>query len=256
MSNVMRRISFILFVLALTIYHSELSAGEVIKTQESKRGLAIIGDAWHSAAYQYTSIVKQMKNKGVETDVVYDYDVPFDGLEVYDIIVISRWGLDDLHNFKEGLFLSPEWKENQWMTSEQEEKIEEYVKNGGNLFLHHAGHAYYSEGGSIRRLAKATHEGHPPRVEIEVYPTGDMPELSKGIKPFRITDEEYRMEIDESTTVFLKSKSEKNGVANQGWVHDYGQGKVVVLVPGHDSNSLGKKSVKQLISNVIDYLNK
>lgn len=253
-SNLKKRIVLVILIFLLTVFNFELSAREFNVTDDSRKGLVIIGDAWHSAAQQYIAIVKQMEKKGIKTDVIYDYKVPFDKLDQYDIIVISRWGLNDLYNFKEGLFLTPEWKENIWMTREQENKIEEYVKNGGNLFLHHAGHAYYSENGGITRLAKATHEGHPPRIEIEIYPTGDMPELTNGIQTFSITDEEYRMEIDESTTVFLKSQSEKNGVTNQGWVHDYGSGKVVVLVPGHDSSSLRHKSVKLLISNVIDYL--
>ena len=250
----MKRKGLIVLVLSFTMFAFEWPSLDPQTPDNSKKGLAIIGDAWHAAAPLYMAIVKQMQNKGIETDVVYDYEVPFENLDEYDIIVMSRWGLDDLYNFQEGLFLTPEWMEHLWLTSEQEGKIEKFVENGGKLFLHHAGHAYYPENGGIRRLAKATHKGHPPRIEIEISPTDAMPELTKGVEPFKVVDEEYRMEIDESTTIFLKSHSAKNGTANQGWVHDYGEGKVVVLVPGHDMNALRNKSVKVLISNVIGYL--
>ncbi len=222
-----------------------------------KKGLAILGDAWHAAAPQYRAIVKQMEDKGIQTDVVYDYDVPFDRFDDYDIIVVSRYGINDLYNFQNGLVLSgPKAKERKWVTSEEENKFEAYVRNGGNLFMHHDGHCFYNENGAITKLAKATHEGHPERVETEIYPTGEIPELTAGIEPFKIKDEEFRMEINESTTIFLKSHSKEHGTANQGWAHDYGKGKVVVLVPGHYSDGLDHKMVRKLISNTIDYLNK
>ena len=40
-----------------------------------------------------------------------------------------------------------------------------------------------------------------------------MPELTEGTEPFEVVDEEYRMEIEPSTNVFLKSYSENNGIA-------------------------------------------
>jgi type 1 glutamine amidotransferase len=163
--------------------------------------------------------------------------------------------MNDLYNFKNDLFLKgAKWKENIWVTRDQEKKLEEFVQNGGSLFMHHDGHCYYNENGAITRLAKATHDGHPEKIEIEIYPTGDMPELTEGIEPFKVLEEEFRMEIQDSTTVFLKSHSQEHGTANQGWAHEYGKGRVVVLVPGHDTYALQHKMVRKLISNAIDYL--
>ncbi len=158
----MNKKSLIICTLSFLACFVDLHANDTQTSDNQKRGLAIIGDAWHNAAYLYMSIVQQMEEKGIKTDVIYDYDVPFDKLDEYDIIVISRYGMNDILNFQEGLFLTPVQKNNQWITSDQEDKIEEYVRKGGNLFLHHAGHAYYSQNGSITNLAKATHGGHPP----------------------------------------------------------------------------------------------
>jgi len=221
----------------------------------NRTGLAIIGDAWHAAAPLHRAIVRQMEAKGIQTDVVYDNNAPFEKFSGYEIIVISRYGMDDLYNFNNNLFnKDPKRKENIWVTNEQENKFEEYVRKGGKLFMHHAGHCYYNENGAITKLAKAIHEGHPERVEIEIYPTGNLPELTAGIQSFRIKDEEFRMEIQDSTTIFLKSHSEEHGTSNQGWAHDYGKGKVVVVIPGHYSDGLDHKMVRKLISNAIDYL--
>ncbi len=79
----MKRKNFIICTLLFLVCFIDLYANN-IKTsdnQKSGRGLAIIGDAWHPAAYLYRSIVKQMEEKGIKTDVIYDYDVPFDKLE-------------------------------------------------------------------------------------------------------------------------------------------------------------------------------
>ncbi len=136
----------------------------------------------------------------------------------------------------------------------KKKKIEEYARFGGKLFLHHDGHCYYNENGAITKPAKATHKGHPDRVEIEIYPTGDLAELTAGIEPFRIEDEEFLMEIQDSKTIYLKSHSKENGTSNQGWAHDYGKGKVVVFVLGHYIGGLEHKMVRKLISNAINYL--
>lgn len=85
--------------------------------------------------------------------------------------------------------------------------------------------------------------------------TGLIPELTQGITSFTVSDEEFRMDLDESkTTVFLESYSEANGRTPQGWAHDYGKGKVVVLVPGHDRYSLEHPMVDQCIANIVDWL--
>jgi len=80
-----------------------------------------------------------------------------------------------------------------------EQKFEDYVKAGGRLLLHHDGIGFYLKGGD-----HATGQGllisHPGIVNIEVSPTGRMPELTEGITPFTVADEEYQVEMDESQT--------------------------------------------------------
>lgn len=231
-------------------------AGEDTAPQKQKRALAILGDAWHAVAPLYFGIVQQMERKGYQTDVVVDNNVPFDNLEQYDLIVISRYGMDDKLRLEKGMFTGPEGKNVKWLTIVQEKYLEHYVLNGGKILLHHDGHSYYSEDGGICNLAKATHKGHPKKVTVKMEPTGVLPELTTGIEPFETIDEEFRMELDESTTnIFLKSYSKENGTTNQGWAHNYGKGKVVVFVPGHDSNSLENPMIRKCISNCIDWLN-
>jgi type 1 glutamine amidotransferase len=170
--------------------------------------------------------------------------------------VLSRYAFDDLSHYRAG---APRVGLNRprWLTPAQEQKFENYVNEGGRLLLHHDGIGFYPRDGAISRLAKAFFIKHPPIVEIEISPTGKLPELTKGVAPFKVTDEEFQVEMDEAqTTVFLESHSPEHGRAVQGWAHPYGQGKVVVLIPGHDRRVLEHPMTRRCLENAFDWLSK
>lgn len=253
----MKKLTAILIAFVLLIDVNPLCAFTPVQKKPEKKALAILGDSWHSVAPLYLSIVVRLNNKGYKTDVIMDYNVPFDKLSDYDIIVLSRYAQDNIRQFREHLYQKPESKEYSWITPDQEKAIEDWVKAGGHLFLHHDGFAFYPKGGGITNLAKAIFLGHPPIAPITVKPTGKFAELTSGVEPFVISDEEFRLEIDESaTTVFLESFSEKNGRTPDGWAHQYGKGKVAVLIPGHDRASLENPMISKCLENIIDWLDK
>jgi len=227
----------------------------ISKPNTRKRALAILGDAHHPVFPQYAALVRPLQKRGYEVDVVVDYAVPFKTLSEYDIIVLSRYAYNDRVLCQQYKFNFAKGKDNQWLTADQEQAFEAYVKGGGRLFLHHDGIGFYLKGRAISRLAKAYFVTHPPVGDITVQPSGKLPELTKDIEPFGIKDEEYVLEMDETqTTVFLESHSEKNGRFAQGGAHPYGKGKVAVLIPGHDRYVLFHPMVKQCIDNVIEWL--
>jgi len=220
-----------------------------------KRALAILGDAWHCVAPLHTALVAPLKARGYTSVTVMDYAVPFDAFGTYDLIILSRYAYDDITFYREKDAGPPKKGRTRWLTPEQEQRFEDYVAAGGRLFLHHDGIGFYAKDGAISRLARAFFIRHPPMVEIEVSPTGAMPAMTAGVTPFRVTDEEYQVEMDESrTTVFLESRSPQHGRAPQGWAHAHGQGKVAVLVPGHHQPVLRDPMVRRSIRNVLDWL--
>jgi uncharacterized protein len=225
------------------------------KGEAKKKALAILGDAHHSVFPLYRAIVRQLQEKGFDTDVILDYDVPFAALSEYDMVVLSRYAYNDVVLCKQYNFNFAKGKDNLWLTAQQEQAFEEYVKAGGRLFLHHGGFGFYPKGRAITRLAKAHFVTHPPMGTITITSTGNLPELTRGMEPFEVEDEEFVVEMDESqTSVFLESHSKENGRFAQGWAHPYGKGKVAVLIPGHDKKVLFHPMVKQCISNVIERL--
>ncbi len=225
------------------------------KGEAPKKALAILGDAHHSVFPLYRAIVRQLQAKGFDTDVILNYDVPFAALPEYDIVVLSRYAYNDVVLCEQYNFNFAKGKDNLWLTSQQEQAFEDYVNAGGRLLLHHDGFGFYPKGGAISRLAKAHFLTHPPIGTITITPNGNLPELTRGMEPFEVEDEEFVVAMDEAQTcVFLESHSEENGRFAQGWVHPYGQGKVAVLIPGHDKKVLFHPMMKQCTSNVIEWL--
>ncbi len=222
-----------------------------------KRALAILGDDWHCVAPLYTSIVGALKKRGYEPVTIVDYNVPFDEFDRYDLIAMSRNAWEHVNYYREH-DVDPSVKRGTcWLTAAQEQKFEDYVEAGGSVLLHHDAIGFYLKGRAITRLAKAYFIRHPAIVNIEVSPTGRMPELTEGVTPFTVADEEYEVEMDETrTTVFLESHSPEHGRAPQGWAHDHGRGKVAVLIPGHSNEVLTHAMVRRCLQNAIDWLGK
>lgn len=230
------------------------AAADTAGGRPGKEALLILGDAWHCVAPLHSAIAPPLRARGYEPVSIMDYAVPFDDFARFGIIVLSRYAFDDLAHYRAG---APRAGLNRprWLTPGQEQKFEDYVNAGGRLLLHHDGIGFYARDGAISRLAKAFFIKHPPIVEIEISPTGKMPELTRGITPFRVTDEEFQVEMDETrTTIFLESHSSEHGRAVQGWAHPFGKGKVAVLIPGHHRAVLEHPMVRKSIDNAISWL--
>jgi hypothetical protein len=222
-----------------------------------KRVLAILGDAYHATAPLDGVLVGRLRKNGWEAMTIMDYNAPFDDFSKFDLIIMSREGHEYVQFFRDReRNPQPRGGEFQrWLTPAQEQKFEDYVKAGGRLFLYHDGVGFYAKDGGIGRVSKAYFIRHPAIVSIQVTPTDKMPELTRGVTPFTVADEEYVLEMDESqTSVFMESHSPEHGRAPQGWAHTYGQGKVAVFVPGHSTQTQQHPMVQRVIQNCIEWL--
>ncbi|MCS7201795.1 MAG: ThuA domain-containing protein [Dictyoglomus sp.] len=146
--------------------------------------------------------------------------------------------------------INPEDKEiKTWMSSEIEEEIVKYVKNGGILFSWHSGLASYSPDGSYIKLIKGYFKYHPEKQNKVRYYSQNL-FLGKRID-FEIVDEHYFVECDEKNTkVFLRSES-SDGRSIAGWTHNFGEGKVICLTPAH-GEGLKDKNFKDLLKLILE----
>jgi len=226
---------------------------------KKKRVLAILGDAYHCVAPLDAALVAPLRKDGYQATVIMDYAVPWDDFAGYDLIILSREAHEYVKFFRDrdtnpG---SADRAAALWITPAQEQKFEDYVNAGGRLFLYHDGFGFYPKGGAVSRLARSYFIRHPASVNIEISPTGKMPELTRGVTPFNVVDEEYEVEMDESqTSVFIESRSPEHGRKAQGWAHSYGKGKVAVFIPGHSAPVSSHPMVRQSVLNILDWLRK
>jgi hypothetical protein len=224
-------------------------------TSGKKRVLAILGDAYHAPAYLDAALVGRLRKAGWQAETVIDYNVPWNEFGKYDLIILSREGREYVRFYRERDADPPNRGEARWLTPAEEDRFEEYVQGGGRLFLYHDGFGAYPKGNGVSRVARAYFIRHPAIVPIQVKPTGKMPELTQGVTPFEVADEEYEVEMDENqTSVFLESTSPEHGRHAQGWAHSYGKGKVAVLIPGHSVATINHPMIQRCIQNCLDWL--
>jgi hypothetical protein len=220
-----------------------------------KRVLAILGDAYHAVAPLDNALVGRLRKAGWEGVTIMDYSVPWDDFSKFDLIILSREGREYIRYFRERDTAPSPGPRPRWLTPAQEQKFEDYVMAGGRLFLYHDGFGDYPKGNGVSRVARAAFIRHPPIVQIRVTSTGKMPELTEGVEPFTVADEEYQVEMDESkTNVFIESRSPEHGRHAQGWAHTYGKGKVAVFIPGHSPATINHPMVQRVIQNVTAWL--
>lgn len=225
------------------------------QSASKKRVLAILGDAYHSVAPLDSALVGRLRRSGYEAVTIMDYSVPWDDFDKYDLIILSREGHEYVKFYRERDVNPANKGQARWLTPAQEQKFEDYVRAGGRLLLYHDGFGFYPKDGAVSRVAKAYFIRHPAIVSINVSPTGKMPELTQGVTPFTVADEEYQVEMDEAqTSVFMESHSSEHGRAAQGWAHSYGKGKVAVFIPGHSPATITHPMVQRSVQNITDWL--
>jgi hypothetical protein len=220
-----------------------------------KRVLAILGDGWHRVAPLDRHLVGKLRNKDWEAVVIMDYNVPWDEFDTYDLIILSREGHEFVEYYR-NRDTNPDHERGYWLTQEQSQKFVDYVNGGGRMLLYHDGFGNYPCDYGPAIIARSCFIRHPPIVEITVNPTGKMPELTEGVpSSFVVSDEEYEVNMDESkTSVFLESHSPQHGRSPQGWAHTFGDGKVVVIVPGHRMDTIENPMINRIVQNAFDWL--
>ncbi len=223
---------------------------------DKKHVLAILGDGWHRVAPLDRLLVSPLRDEGWQAIVIMDYNVPWDDFDQFDLIIMSREGHEFVRYYRERDIKPQPDERAYWLTAEQEQKFVDYVNGGGRLFLYHDGFGNYKCGNGVSQVARSCFIRHPPITGITVSATGKMPEMLDGVDvPFEVEDEEYVVDMDESTTsVFLESHSPENGRAPQGWAHEFGEGRVGVLVPGHKYATITHPSIGQIVGNILDWL--
>ena len=208
-----------------------------------KKVLALVGDYYHPSDYLKQALKLVIKNDYCLDIYSNHRDIDWDGLMEYDVLILATWGkIND-----------PE-SEGYWLDEYHEKRIDQFLAEGGKLFLIHSGTASYPKNGLFRKITGGHFIEHPEDYpELRMKTVTDNP-LTKNIKDFIIKDEQYFMDLDqEEIEIFLKAKSNQFGESTAGWIREYKKGKVIVLTPGHSLEVFEKEMMQKLINNILEF---
>ncbi|MCL2254531.1 MAG: ThuA domain-containing protein [Lachnospiraceae bacterium] len=195
--------------------------------------IVIIGDT-AAPPYHPLDVVFPLSKLLCDDDLIFtnDYDF-FTKLNEFDLFVcaVDAW-------FKE-------------LSDAQAAALKDYLSNGGKMLSIHTGMSIQATK-ELDKVHGAKFLDHPPyeRLLINVKKGH---QLTEGVSDFYVDDEPYHFEIYEDFEIF--ASYEFNGkTIPAAWMKDYGKGKLIYLMPGHDQAAFGCDEYLKLIKNCVGYL--
>lgn len=145
--------------------------------------------------------------------------------------------------------------ERPWMTPEIADDLRNHVRAGNSLLTIHSGTAGYKETAVLRNLIGGLFVRHPKQCPVTVEPQAGHP-LTAGSAAFTEVDEHYFMEMaEEPVGYFLQTVSE-HGTQPGGWTRNEGDGRVCVLIPGHNVEVWLNPAYQVLLRNALRWCGK
>jgi type 1 glutamine amidotransferase len=166
-------------------------------------------------------------------------------LSSYELLILGAMGQ-----------LAPKDSPERWLTPAGEERVVEYVENGGGVVILHSALAGYPTVGPLRDLVRGHFKSHPKdHPIITIRPVDRAHPVVADIEPFQIKDEQYFVEVDlDRTDILAEGQSAEHGTAPAAWAHEVGHGRVCVLTPGHNEEVVTNASMQRLLTNAVDWV--
>lgn len=138
---------------------------------------------------------------------------------------------------------------NRKATPEQTAGLLSFVSKGGGLVVIHNGISLQNKP-ELRQLIGARFTGHPAYQKLDFRLSAPEHVIMQNIPTFTIEDEPYQFDFDpftEMTVLFEYEFEERHYPA--AWAIEYGLGRVVYLMPGHNASSFSSEAYRKIIEN-------
>lgn len=104
-----------------------------------KKVLALVGDYYQPSNY-LSRVLKLIVKKEYRLDIYSNHlEIDWDGLMNYDILILATWG--KINDPKD---------ESYWINEYHEKRIDQFLAEGGRLFLIHSGRGDHPNDGFFR----------------------------------------------------------------------------------------------------------
>lgn len=145
--------------------------------------------------------------------------------------------------------ISPE-NQASWLTDSIMQKFSDFTENGGGFMAMHAGTVACKRSAELKKLVGCEFMSHPDQCPVECSVIhGINEQITNGVNAFTEKDEHYVIDITATDiNVFLEGKSE-HGIITAGYTRLQGNGRVVVLTPGHNLSVWQNEEYRKIIRN-------
>ena len=221
-----------------------------------KKNLIFTGGIFHPFDETSKTLSKIINSFGYESEITIDIETGIKNINEFDLITFNalRWRM---LNHEKYIPYIDEWQFS--LSNESRNLLEDFIKKGGKMLAFHTSSICFDDWDGWSKLLGGKWDWdrsyHPPIENVEVSPLKNH-SLGKNIKNFQTNDEVYHnLYLEPDSKPFLKAKTnETNEEHIVGWTYNYENGKVVYNALGHDSNSLLKPEMVNIIKKSVKWV--
>jgi len=209
--------------------------------------LALIGDHYHPPFYIPPSLEPLLQKIGIPVHFIYDVTkLNENSLKGIDLLIILRDGMIWPKSDSEMEF---------WLTADQEKAIADFINRGGGFLALHNCTALKNldnKPSMYREVLGSSYNGHGPsdeKFEVEVI-NHDHP-VTAGVNDYIAVDERHTPIIHANDLTFLTEAVNGDQKSVNGYVREYGKGRICHLANGHNLEVLTNPEMQKLMYNGI-----
>lgn len=239
------------------------------------RALALVGDRYHNPDYIRVALDKLFGELKIPIDYTVAYDkFSAETLKSYQLLVILRDGMiwpagylgPDAYGHYEANLEDPKAFPApvpvMWMTEQQGAAVRDFVQAGGGFYaFHNCAHISLASK-NYRDVMGGAYDGHPPQRPFRVQATANRHPITEGMQPFMVNDEQHypiydkdpKYQILEAENVDGLTYENKGARSVAGWAYDYGKGRVVHTMPGHNIHVLWQPQYFEIQKRAVRWL--
>jgi uncharacterized protein len=154
---------------------------------------------------------------------------------------------DVLSEYK--LFISYTEFSNEKLSPAHTAALLSFVAQGGGMLAIHNGISL-QRNHELAAMLGARFTGHPDFTSLPIHIREPNHRIMQNVEPFVVEDEPYRFEFSPLLQTTVLAEYEHDGEKwPAAWAHEFGLGRIVYLMPGHQLSSFKVEAYRQLIVN-------
>ena len=221
-----------------------------------KKNLIISGGIFHPFSETSDTLSEILDTLGYESEITSDVEEGIKNINNFDLITFNalRW---KMLNHEKYIPYLDEWQFS--LSKNSRNTLDSYIRNGGSMVAFHTSAICFDDWDDWSKLLGGKwvwdKSFHPPQDIVKVSPIENH-FLNDNLNSFEIEDEVYHnLYLEPESKPFLLAKTRKTNEEHiVGWTYNYENGKVVYNALGHDSKSLLKPEMVNIIKKSVEWV--